>query len=101
MAGGRRASGREVGEKRQETAGRGPRVTDRADLRVLFACAGSPSAPQGAGFDLDPPAPVLARAGEKQASEGMTGPFFGAGAANTSVEDLLGTRLEMLLWWVA
>ena len=76
MEEGRRASGREVGEKRQETAGRGARLADRADPHALFASAGSPDAPQGAGFGLGSPAPVLARAGEKRASGGATGPFF-------------------------
>ena len=76
MAGGRRASGRDAREKRQETAGKGPRVASRAGPRAFFACAGSPSAPQGAGFGLGPPAPVLARAGEKRASGGATGAFF-------------------------
>lgn len=76
MAGGRRASGRDAREKHQETTGKGPRVAARAGLRAFFTCAGSPSAPQGAGFGLGPPAPVLARAGEKQAFEDATGPFF-------------------------
>ena len=89
-------NGREVGEKREETAGRGARLADRADPRALFACAGAPGAPQGAGFCLGPPAPVSARAGEKRASRGRLCRFFGAGAAKTPGEGLLGARLEML-----
>ena len=76
MAGGRRASGRDAREKRQQTAGKGPRVASRAGPRAFFACAGSSSAPEGAEFGLGPPAPVLARAGEKRASGSATGAFF-------------------------
>ena len=69
-------NGREVGEKWEETVGRGARLANKADPRALFACVGAPGAPQGAGFCLGPPAPVSARAGEKRASRGATGPFF-------------------------
>ena len=78
LAGGR--SGREVGKTWEETARRGARLADRADPHALFACAGAPGAPQGAGFCLGPPAPVSARAGEKRVSGGRLGRFFGAGA---------------------
>ena len=104
MAVGRRASGRDAREKRQETAGKGPRVAARAGPRAFFACAGSPSAPQGAGFGLDPPAPVLARAGEKQVSGGATGPFFlrrrGKIAWGGPVGGAAGDALRAVKYWV-
>ena len=83
------------GKKRREEALDSPTGQTHTPL---FACAGAPGAPQGAGFCLGPPAPISARAGEKRASggEGRLGRFFGAGAAKTPGEGLLGTQLEML-----
>ena len=75
--GGRKGeNGREVGKKREETAGIGAGLADRADPRALFACAGAPGAPQGAGFCLGPPAPVSARAGENGLLGGRLGRFL-------------------------
>ena len=55
------------------------RVADAAGPR-LFAPKtirpAPPSDPQRAGFGLGPPAPISARAGEKRASGGATGPIF-------------------------
>ena len=95
--GGRKgANGREVGEKQEETAGRGARLADRADPHTPFRLCRRPGAPEGAGFCLGPPAPISARAGEKRASGGRLGRFFGADAAKTHGEGLLGARLEMV-----
>ena len=62
------ASGREIGgrkgeiggkwgEKREEMAGRGARLADRADPRAPFRLCRRPRRPQGTGFCLGPPAP--------------------------------------------
>ena len=96
MAGGKEKMGGnwgKSGEKRREEALDSP--TGRTHAR-LFACAGAPGAPQGAGFCLGPPAPVSARAGEKRASGGVTGPFFWRRRGKNAWEGLLGVRLEML-----
>ena len=74
------------------------RVADAAGPRLFRAKTvrpAPPGAPQRAGFGLGPPALFSAQAGENRAPEGVTGPFFSAGAKKTPGEAFLGTRLEM------
>ena len=95
MAGGRRASGRDAREKRQETAGKGPRVASRAGPRAFFACAGSPSAPRAPGSAWVRRHQFWPEPAKNGLLGARLGPFFGAGAAKSPGEGLLGARLEM------
>ena len=94
--GGRKASEQErCEEKASRNGGKRPSGRRQGGPTRLFRLCRLPKRPQGAGFGLGPPAPVLARAGEKRASGARLGPFFGAGAAKSPGEGLLGARLEM------
>ena len=71
-------------------------VADAAGPRRFRAKNDSPGAPQRAGFGLGPPAPISARAGEKRAPGGVTGPIFWRRRSKNRLGALLGARLEML-----
>ena len=72
--------------KRQEAR----RVASKEGPRLFRAKNDSPDAPQHAGFGLGPPAPISARAGEKRAPGGVTGPIFWRRRSKNRLGGLVG-----------
>ena len=65
--------------------------------QACFSLASKPpTAPQRAGFGLNPPALISSRAGKNQAPGDATGPFFRRRRKKIDWGDIFGARLEML-----
>ena len=82
-------------EKRQGNGRKGPRVASSAGPRAFFVWAGSPSTPRAPGSAWVRRHQFWPEPAKNELLGARLGPFFGAGAAKSPGEGLLGARLEM------